>query len=857
MRSRALLTRFLAVVGGLCVAVAAPGAFAAGEDPQGVEFFEKHIRPVLVAQCYQCHSASAKEIKGELRLDTREGLRKGGESGVVVVPGKPDESLLMKALRHEDGLEMPPNGKLPDGVIANFEKWIAMGAPDPRRPNVTTVGSKINIVEARKYWAFQPPKLQPPGPIQNTAWPRSEIDRYLLAAMEAKGVVPVADADRRTLIRRVYFDLIGLPPPPEEVEQFVQDTDPKALEKLIDRLLAMPQFGERWGRHWLDVARYGESTSKERNYPYPYAWRYRDYVYDSFAQDKPYDQFIREQIAGDLLPAKNAAQRNEFVTATGFLAIGPKSLNTRNREQYRMDVADEQLDVATRAVLALSVACARCHDHKFDPIPTADYYAMVGIFRSTEVLDGLRPGNNRTGYEGEFGHLVSTSASGSGSARSGASAAERKQLAQLKVELERAREELQKLRVAARENAASGNAASKAGKKAKAGSLSPKQQQEARQLQQRIAELTRRIDELESKGQNGSGSDSGAGSQGDLVMAVRDAAAPEDCRIHIRGEVTELGDVVPRGYVRVLTFPQSPDVNPKQSGRLQLAMWMTSRQNPLTARVMVNRIWYHLLGRGIVPTVDNFGALGEPPSHPELLDYLALQFMEQGWSVKKMIRQIMLSRAYQLSSDHHEGNYQKDPDNILVWRMNRRRLEAEAIRDAILAIGGNLDLTRPKGSPVQELSGEIGRRAKTESLLRENRYRSAYLPIVRGLVPEVLNLFDGADPELVTGQRDVTTVAPQALYLMNAPLVLEQAEAAARRLLADRRLKDDAARLRHAFLLVLGRLPTPQQQDDALAFLSDFAQSMPRGTSPDQRQVEAWASLCQALIASAEFRYLY
>lgn len=828
-------------------------ALAAGEDPRGVEFFEKHIRPVLVAQCYQCHSASAKEIKGELRLDTREGLRKGGESGLAVVPGKPEESLLLKALRYEDGLEMPPSGKLPDNVIANFEKWIAMGAPDPRRPNGSTVGSKISILEARKFWSFQPPKRVPPPEVKNTAWPRSEIDRYLLGAMEAKGVVPVGDADRGTLIRRAYFDLIGLPPTPEEIEAFVQDPDPKAFEKLVDKLLALPQFGERWGRHWLDVVRYGESTSKERNLPYPYAWRYRDYVYDSFAQDKPYDQFIREQIAGDLLPARNAAQRNEFLVATGFLALGPKSLNTRNREQYRMDVADEQLDVATRAVLALSVACARCHDHKFDPIPTADYYAMVGIFRSTEVLDGVRPGNNRTGYEGEFGRLLPE---GGGVRRSGLSAAERKQLAELKIQRENAQQELARLR-AARQTAAKSTSdpgAGKAGKKAKAAQLTPQQQQQLRQLAQQLAELNRQIEALESKNAESSG---GSGSEGDPVMAVRDAAVPEDCRIHIRGEVTELGDLVPRGYVRVLTYPQSPNVNPKQSGRLQLAMWMTSRQNPLTARVMANRIWQHLFGRGIVPTVDNFGALGEPPSHPELLDYLALEFMDQGWSVKRLIRQIMLSRAYQLASDHHARNYELDPDNTLVWRMNRRRLEAEAIRDAILAVGGNLDLTRPQGSPVQDLSGEIGRRARTESLLRETRYRSAYLPVVRGLMPEVLNLFDGADPELVTGQRDVTTVAPQALYLMNAPLVLQQSEEAARRLLADSRLKDDVARVRYVFLRVLGRPPTPQQRDDALAFVADFAGSMPPGSPADQRQLEAWAGLFHALIASAEFRYVY
>src|SRR5262245_53515517 len=316
----------LATIGILVLmAGSAPGA----DDPKGIDFFEKYIRPVLVANCYQCHSASAKELKGELRLDTKEGVLKGGESGLAVVPGKPEESLLIKALRHEDGLEMPPKERLPDSVVANFVKWIELGAPDPRKAGVTTVGGKINVAEARKFWAFQPPKIAPPPSVKDASWSKSDIDRYLLAALEAKSLTPVGDADRRTLVRRAYFDLIGLPPTPDETEAFVSDQDRKAFEKVIDRLLGMPQFGERWGRHWLDVARYGESSIKERNIPYPYAWRYRDYVYDSIAADKPYDQFVREQIAGDLLPAKNDAQRNEMLTATGFVTLGPKSLNTR------------------------------------------------------------------------------------------------------------------------------------------------------------------------------------------------------------------------------------------------------------------------------------------------------------------------------------------------------------------------------------------------------------------------------------------------------------------------------------------------------------------------------------------------
>jgi len=828
----------------------AASAPAAEDDPKGIDFFEKHIRPVLVANCYQCHSATAKELKGELRVDTKEGIRKGGESGAAVIPGKPDASLLIQAIRHDEGMEMPPNNKLPDSVIANFTKWVEMGAPDPRQPNVTTVGGKINILEARKFWSFQPPKLVPPPAVKNTAWATSDIDRHLLAALEAKNLKPVSDADRPTLIRRAYFDLIGLPPTPEEIEAFANDSDPKAFEKVIDRLLAMPQFGERWGRHWLDVARYGESSSKERNVPYPYAWKYRDYVYDSVAEDKPFDQFVREQIAGDLLPAKNDAKRNEMLTATGFLAIGPKGLNTRNAEQFRMDVADEQLDVATRSVMGLSVACARCHDHKFDPIPTADYYAMAGIFRSTEVLGGVKSGNARTGYAGEYVHLTPPA----GAKKKEISEADKARLADLEEKLSSAQAELRR----AEKMAASGGSASggnggpggKAGAKKKEliqKAKGKKAQRTVAQAYAYINDLTKDINDLKA-GTSG----------GEPVMGVRDSSNPENCRINIRGEVDDLGPESQRGFVRVLTYPNSPDVNPKQSGRLQLAMWMTKKENPLTARVMANRVWSHLFGRGIVSTVDNFGALGEPPTNQPLLDYLAIRLMKDGWSVKKLIREVMLSRAYQLSSEHSDANYAADPDNALVWRMNRRRLEAEAIRDAVLYVAGNLDLKRPEGSLTQTITGgEIGRQAKTAGLLQDVTFRSAYLPMVRGLVPDFLNLFDVADPELVSGQRDVTTVAPQALYMMNSPVVLTQSEAMAKRLLSESRLVDDAQRVDYAFRLALGRSPEKQQQADVLAFVNNYEITLPASTKPEARRLEAWTTVCQTLMASAEFRYVY
>jgi hypothetical protein len=812
-------------------------------DPKGLDFFEKKIRPVLVANCYQCHSASAKEIKGELRLDTKEGIRKGGEQGHAVVPGKVAESLIVNALRHEDGMEMPPNKKLPDDTIADFIKWIEMGAPDPRNPKASTVGSKISILDARKFWSFQPPKIVPPAVAKNAAWATTEIDRYILAGWEAKNLTPVAHADRLSLLRRATFDLVGLPPSPAAADAFLADASPQAFEKVVDRLLASEQFGERWGRHWLDVARYGESTGKERNVAYPYAWRYRDYVYDAFNADKPYDQFLREQIAGDLLPAQSDAERNSHLIATGFLTLGPKSLNERNAEQYRMDIADEQLDVTTRAAMGLSVACARCHDHKFDPIPTADYYALAGIFRSTQVVAGIERGNNKKGYEGEYLRLTDTSK------KSPVSAADRKQLASLQEDLAQAQAALTRS-LAAPSKAALADLSPAERKKLRqklAKAKNKNKNRAASPQERRVTQLAKQIRALEEK----------ISPPGEPAMGVREADRVENCRVNIRGEVADLGPEVPRGYVRVLTYPQSPDVNPAQSGRAQLAAWLTSRHNPLTARVMANRVWYHLFGRGIVETVDNFGALGEAPTHPELLDYLAVRFMEQGWSNKKLIREIMLSRTYRLSSAHNAANYALDPENKLVWRMSRRRLDAEAIRDAILAVGGQLDLQRPHGSLTQGISGgEIGRKANTAALTQKVTFRSAYLPLVRGMVPEFLSVFDVADPELVVGQRDVTTVATQALFMMNSPLVREQSQAAAERLLAAGTLSE-SARIDQAFRLILGRPASDEQRQLALAYLHDFEQTLDASLTAAARRQQSLASLCQSLFASAEFRYLY
>ncbi len=797
---------------------------------EGVDFFEKKIRPILVTKCYACHSAAKGDPKAGLVLDTREGLRKGGESGAAVVPRDPDGSLLIEALRHE-GLEMPPKEKLSDEIIANFVQWVEMGAPDPRG-NVVKKG--LNLAEARQFWAYQPPKKHTPPTTQDTHWAKTDIDRFVLSALEQKKLKPVGDADRYSLLRRVSYDLIGLPPTLEEIQAFINDSSPDALAKVVDRLLASPQFGERWGRHWLDVARYGESTGKERNIPYNQAWRYRDWVIDSVNADKPYNRFVIEQIAGDLLPATKPEVKNANVIATGFLAMGPKSVNERNREQYLLDIVDEQIDVVCRAVIATTVACARCHDHKFDPIPTTDYYAMAGIFRSTEVLSGVNSraqGNNRN-YTGSLMPLMATSAKAPTPVKKPepvSSAATKK----IEQRIERIQAEIKQL-------------GSAGGKKNR------------NKLEELGKQLKKEQKELAASTNTDKGSSLAAS---DGAMGVRDREEVADIEVHIRGEVAELGPKVPRGFVTVLKYPGTSTPNAQHSGRLELANWLADRNNPLTARVAVNRAWAHLFGAGLVETLDNFGALGEPPSHPELLDYLATNFMEQQrWSLKQLVRSIVLTRTYQLSSQHHEANYTVDPANRLLWRMNRRRLDAESIRDSILLVSGQLDLKRPSGSIIAKLdaSNELGRGTRLDMGAAERSpYRSVYLPMVRNSVPEMLGVFDMADPSLPVAQREVTTVATQALFLMNNSFVIQSIEQMAQRLLSNSSMSE-ADRIDLAYRIALSRQASSDERQQAQQFLQDYRQLADvKGISGTNRDHSAWTGLCHVLLSTGEFRYVY
>jgi cytochrome c553 len=803
-------------------------ASAAGfnDRPTGEQlaFFEKKIRPALVEHCYKCHAADAEKVRGGLLLDTREGLRKGGDTGPVVVPGSPDRSPLIKAVRYRDeATKMPPKAKLPDEVIADLEAWVKMGAPDPR-DGAKIATKEIDIEKGREFWAFQKPKKPTPPAVKGAAWPKSDIDRFLLAGLEAKGLRPVGDADKRTLIRRAYLDLTGLPPTPEEVEAFVADTSPTAFEKVVDKLLASPRFGERWGRHWLDVARYAETTGKTVNVNHPYAWRYRDYVIAAFNADKPYDQFIREQLAGDLMATNDPKAKAERIIATGFLAIGPKALNERNGIQFELDLADEQIDVTTQAFLGITAACARCHDHKFDPIPQKDYYALAGIFRSTETCYGTV---RFVQSQRPTPLIPLPSESGVPAGTEKLTAAERKRIeGQIK--------ELQERKV--------------------------DQQVQRLLINGQIALQQARLDAYDADGNPKL-----------LAMGVRDKPVGKgfgpfagtrtilDSPVYTRGEVDKPGAVVPRGVLQVVTT--SPPRVRSGSGRLELANWIASPDNPLTARVMVNRVWLHLFGRGIVPTPDNFGAAGQPPSNPQLLDHLAVTFAADGWSVKKLIRRVMLSHAYQLDSCADPRNLEADPDNALVWRMTPRRLDAEALRDAMLAVSGQLDLGPPVGSAVAR-AGEgptqqgprFGGGVQQAVNDPRNNIRSVYLPVVRDNLPEALSLFDAADPSLVVAERPVTTTPAQSLFLLNNPFVMRVSDAAAGKLLAS--TTTDTERVRAAYLTFYGRPPAEKELTAATDFLSAYKAAITKERVPTFRQErETWAAFCQALFASAEFQY--
>lgn len=744
-----------------------------------LKFFENKIRPVLVKHCYACHSKDAKEVGGKLLLDTRDGLRKGGESGPALVAGKPDESLLIQALLY-DGLQMPPEMPLPETVINDLKEWVRRGAPDPREPKKVVVRQRdgSTLVSDEALWSLQPRQNPAVPEVLDEEWPRDLLDRFVLARIEAAKLKPARDVEPAKLARRIYFDLVGLPPTKKQVDEFVADYQLRggdALSQLVDRLLASPQFGERWGRFWLDVARYGESNGNDglgRNPTFPHAWRYRDYVIAAFNADLPYDRFLTEQIAGDLLPHESPAQQDRQRVATGFLALSSKPAKAMN-SNFEMDIVADQIDVVSRGILGLSVACARCHDHKFDPIPTRDYYALAGIFTSTETMWGTAANEGLTAPPTDL-HVL----------QAAVPVPPPEGFVETVLVLE------------------SNTGKPKAPPKSKWKPGTP------------------------------------------LAMGVRDRAKPADTKINVKGEMSKLGEVVPRGFLSACAVSGQIEIDPAQSGRLQLAEWITQPGHPLTARVMVNRIWQQLFGTGIVATPDDFGMYGERPTHPELLDHLATRFVNSGWSMKQMIRALVLSRTYQLASDADGKVIEADPQNRLLTRHARRRLEAEMLRDSMLVASGQLQLQPGAGSLVRHRDILVN---LAGNLHQASNHRSIYLCYLRSSPPPELAPFDLPDFTSVSGQRDVSTVPSQALHLFNNSFVIDQAGHFARLLMQD--TASPEGRVRIAWERAMGREPNPVEIEKALELV--------RATEAELAEAEqAWASLCQALLITNEFRYV-
>jgi hypothetical protein len=846
-------------------------------SPEGIEFFEKKIRPVLESNCYGCHSAKSKKLQAGLRLDSREGMLKGGNSGQPSIkPGDPDGSLLINAIRYNDAkLQMPPTGQLPAEQVRDFEAWVKMGAPDPRWEAASTqpLSPANSLDEARKFWSFQPISHSPIPKVKNSVWPRSDIDRFVLAKLESKGIKPVGDADKRTLIRRATFDLTGLPPTPGEIDAFLNDTSAKAFEKVIDRLLASPHYGERWGRHWLDLVRYADTAGCNSDFPIPAAYKYRNYVINSFNKDKPYDRFIREQISGDLLPTASEQEKYENIIATGYLATS-RRFGSRNKE-FNLTI-DDTIDNLSKTFLGLSVSCARCHNHKFDPISTKDYYALYGIFNSsrypfpgTEIyphptdMVALASGaaaeklykwqqelaalDDKKEYLGvEAGAAARNKAakdklskeaakadsakSDSSNKRSNNQSVLPDQNTAAKAEPKKALHPPGELRPADYDrDAVNWSAASKSTR------MPEEVEAETVALKARIAELGEHLPNVEK------------------AYSVVEGL-PGNARVQRKGDPKDLGEEVPRGFLTILGGQVLP-TDYKGSGRDHLAKWIADPNNPLTPRVMVNRIWQYHFGKGIVPTPNDFGARGEAPVNSELLDYLAMQFIKNGWSIKAMHRMIMLSRVYQLSVTDDPHSAEIDANNDLLWRFNRRRLSAEEIRDSMLAVSGSLDRTMGEAHPFPpETDWRYTQHNQFFAVYDTNR-RSVYLMLQRQKKHPLMEIFDGADTNTITSPRPLSTTPLQALFLMNNPFVHQQADSFAVRVgMAYDTLPQ---RFNYAFLLAYGRPVKPAEVREAQAYIQKVRNELQLINTPaDQLNRAALASYLRVLLASDEFLYV-
>jgi hypothetical protein len=942
---------------GLCflILAIAPATVASEPDSASSEFFETRVRPTLVEHCYACHSGQAKRLKGGLLVDSPGGLRKGGDTGPAVVPGKPDESRLIQAVRYDDELtRMPPKGKLPAETIAMLEEWVKAGAPEPlaRKEGTAAMPTSkpqgIDWTAARKHWAYQPIRQNEPPDVKNRSWSQSAIDPFILARLEAGGLTPSPPADRRTLLRRAYYDLIGLPPTLEEIEAFERDHSDDAFARVVDRLLASPRYGERWGRHWLDVARYADTKDGVLMFGddriRPYAYTYRDYVIRAFNQDTPFDQFIHEQLAADMVAPKDQPWR---LAAMGFLTLG------RMFDNNTHDQIDDRIDAVSRGFLGLTVSCARCHDHKYDPISISDYYSIYGVFASSEaplelpLIDRLEtlPGcaefekqaavkrnELRQFLDSQYTALQEAARQRVSDYLARAALSEPDPLETAIFFLSLSPEDLRPQIVArwrrflkqrattddpvfgpwhdlmqlseaeftakistvlarwasrlrgttvGRLNPLVAAALSGASIKTRAdvprvyGELirrvydeskkaAPSETAKFTEADQAFRQILEIVTSHESPAyfsrsqtyyymSRGEKDDFGkkqveldrmvvkaAGKAAPRAMVLNDAAEPYEPRVFVRGNPAQPGDRVPRRFLRVLAGDR-PTPFAHGSGRLDLARSITAAENPLTSRVIVNRVWMHHLGEPLVSTPSDFGTRSNPPSHPELLDNLAVRFMQGGWSLKALHRAIMLSSTYQQASIDRPDCHRLDPENRLLWRFNRRRLDLEAMRDTLLSVSGRLDSTM-RGRPVDVVDDPKTTR------------RTVYGLVDRQSLPAVFRAFDFASPDLSSERRPRTTVPQQALFSMNSPLVIEQARALVGRPELSKESSPEA-RIDALYSRVLARRPDPFERDAARVFLAN--RSTPNGAGTGElSRIDCLEQLAQVLLMTNELMFV-
>ncbi|MCC6511492.1 MAG: DUF1553 domain-containing protein [Pirellulaceae bacterium] len=800
-------------------------------------FFETKIRPLLADSCIECHGP--KQASGGLRLDSHAALLKGGETGPLLQAGKPDSSLILRAVRREGELHMPPDAPLPKQAVEDLTRWIESGAKWP-------ASHSTPIPSNKKHWAFEP-LSNTPIPLDPQGWASRPIDQFIAAERNKKGLKPVELADKTSLIRRAYFDLVGLPPTPEQIEAFMADESPSAFGTVIDQLLSSQRYGERWGRHWLDLVRYADTAGDNADYPIPQAYLYRDYVIDALNADLPYDQFLREQLAGDILakadPQTSAAEYARLVTATGFIAQS-KRIGTRELEDMHL-IIEDTLTTLGPAILGLSIRCARCHDHKFEPLTMQDYYALYGFFASTQYpFAGAEEVRKQT----KFAPLLPPAQT------QAKIAAHQAQVAELKTQVA-ALEQKSAEATSSTSNSTStkpaGDTAVKSaetsgGAEAAKSPASTETPSDSTEIATQLKTLREKLAALE---------------KADPLADVPTAYAvgelePTDVPIQTNGNPrTSESSTVRRGVPKVLD-DSTLQIPAGTSGRLEFANWLTARASPLTARVMANRIWQYHFGKPLVATPSDFGFRGTPPTHPALLDWLAGEFIASRWSIKSMHRTIMLSKTYQLSTQADARNIEIDAGNTLYWRFDRRRLDAESLRDTILMLSGTLDLSRPGPHPFPEpAKWRFTAHHQFNAVSYPSDHRSVYLMVQRLHAHPYLSLFNGADPSLSTPSRDSSTVPLQALYLLNNLQVHQQATAFARQLLTQ--TEDSSQRIQSAYLQVYGRRPTPVESEKCTKFVSHYAQLLAtEGQPADSIEPEAWASLARALMASNEFFYV-